>query len=473
MAAGTTLVLAAVAALDRVLAEVLLLAAALFSIGGIDDLLVDIAFARHRRRAVPLSTIGRAAVPLRIAVFVPAWDEHRVIAAMLRTMLARYGDGPPARDWRVYVGCYPNDPATVEAVAALAATEPRVRLVVGTQAGPTTKADCLNTLWRALHRADAAEARTTDAIVLHDAEDVVHPAELDVFDHYLRDHALVQLPVVPLIDRRARLVSGHYADEFAESHGRTLVVRHAIGAGVPLAGVGCALRVDALRRLAVEEGPFAAASLTEDYETGLRVAGLGLPCVFARVRDDVIRADGALVATRAYFPDNVDTAVRQKARWMAGIELAGWDRIGWGRPWGRGGGPAEWWMRARDRRAPLAVLALLLAYGSVVLLAASALGHAVTATPGPGATALPAALRAVLLLNAVLLAWRTGVRAAATARDHGWREGLWSAPRLFVANYIAVLAARRALALYWRSLRGDGTMRWDKTAHRFPAAEEI
>ncbi len=37
---------------------------------------------------------------------------------------------------------------------------------------------------------------------------------------------------------------------------------------------------------------------------------------------------------------------------MVGISLAGWDRMGWH------GGPAEWWMRIRDRRATLAALVL-------------------------------------------------------------------------------------------------------------------
>ena len=304
--------------------------------------------------------------------------------------------------------------------------------------------------------ADAERSRATDAIILHDAEDAVHSAELTVFDHFLRDRASVQLPVVPLIDRSARLVSGHYADEFAESHGRTLVVRDAIGAALPLAGVGCAIRTDALARLAGAEGPFAAISLTEDYETGLRIAGLGVPVAFVRVRDDA-----GLVATRAYFPDTVRAATRQKARWMAGIALAGWDRIGWGTR-----RPVELWMRARDRRAPLAVLALLLAYAGLLLWGASLAGHALTGDIRPPEAK---ALHALLLLNAALLCWRLAMRATATAADHGWREGLWSIPRLFVANYISVMAARRALSLYVRSLAGDGTMRWDKTEHRFPS----
>jgi len=185
-----------------------------------------------------------------------------VIGAMLRTALARLDHA----DYRIFVGCYPNDPATIAAVSAIG--DPRVRLVVGERAGPTTKADCLNNLWRALLRDDAAEGRQTRAVILHDAEDVLHPAELRVVAHHLRDHALVQLPVVPLIDPASPMVTGHYADEFALAHAITLPVRTAIGAAMPLAGVGCAIRRDALDQLAQATGdaPFEPASLTEDYE---------------------------------------------------------------------------------------------------------------------------------------------------------------------------------------------------------------
>ncbi len=265
--------------------------------------------------------------------------------------------------------------------------------------------------------------------------------------------------MVPLIDATRRLVSGHYADEFAHSHGVELVVRSAIGAALPLAGVGCAVRRDALERLAEGGLPFAADSLTEDYELGLRVAALGLPARFARVR---ARA-GGLVATRAYFPDTIDTSVRQKARWVAGIALAGWDRTGWG---GRLR-PAELWMRMRDRRAPLAVLVLVTAYLALLGWGAALLWHALEGTPP---VAPDAGMALLLRVNAALLCWRLAARAAATAGAHGWREGLWAVPRMLVGNIVAMLAARHALTRYLRMLAGQG-LRWEKTAHRFPDLE--
>jgi adsorption protein B len=145
---------------------------------------------------------------------------------------------------------------------------------------------------------------------------------------------------------------------------------------------------------------------------------------------------------------------------MSGIALAGWDRTGWGTRWRI----AEVWMRMRDRRAPLAVLALAAAYLALVGWALSLGAHALL---GDAAPSSGAAMTALLAVNAVLLCWRLAVRAAATAAEHGWREGLWSIPRAPVANAIAMLAARRAIVRYVATLRG-ATPRWDKTAHRFP-----
>ncbi|RYY22005.1 MAG: hypothetical protein EOP62_23800, partial [Sphingomonadales bacterium] len=109
--------------------------------------------------------------PGRIAVFIPAWDESAVIGRMLRAALTRFDH----QDYILYVGTYPNDPATISAVAEVAATDARVRLVVGSQPGPSTKAGCLNTLWRAMLRDEAAEGTPVTAVALHDAEDVVQP----------------------------------------------------------------------------------------------------------------------------------------------------------------------------------------------------------------------------------------------------------------------------------------------------------
>ena len=447
--------------IDQVAYEAMLFAAAGFLLGGIDDLAVDLIFLarngwRRVRRHGALPTLAglRLAQDGRLAVFVAAWDEAAVIGAMLSTALARFEHDR----YRLYVGCYPNDRATIDAVARVAEHDARVRVVINQRPGPTTKADCLNALWCALVADDRRDGEKTRAVVLHDAEDVVHPGELAVFDALIGDHAMVQLPVLPLAQVGSRLVSGHYLDEFAEAHAKSMVVRELVGAGLPLAGVGCAIAVPMLARIADDRGgaPFDETSLTEDYELGLHVAALGGRATLARVSDGA----GGLVAVHAYFPATVHAAVVQKARWMVGIALAGWDRVGWGR-WRDLG---DHWMRLRDRRAPLAVAVLASAYLALLAWAIGAGAHRLAGT----AVAPVAGWLALLLrVNAVLLGWRLAVRTACTASAYGWREARWSVPRALVGNLIAILAARRALTRYVASLRGRA-LTWDKTAHQFP-----
>ncbi len=437
--------------------ELMLFAAVGLALGGIDDLAIDLIWlwrSGHRRLTVyrrharaTVTTLPPPVLPGRFAIFVPAWAEAAVIGPMLRAALARIDHG----DYRLYVGTYPNDPATRAEVVAVAAADARVVMVCGTRPGPTTKAECLNRLWQRMVADERAEGRPFKAVVLHDAEDVVHPDALTVFDPLVERFDLVQLPVLPLIDRGARLVSGHYADEFVESHGRQLVVREALGAGLPSAGVGCAIARPALAAMAAAGGdaPFDERSLTEDYEIGLRLGAGGGRGILVRITG----RGGTIVATRAYFPATLDAAIRQKTRWLTGIALAGWDRMGWA------AGVAETWMRLRDRRAILAALVTAIAYLATLLFAAATLAG-VAVPIGPALTAL-------LWFNLATFAWRIVMRAAMVGRVYGLAEGLWSIVRLVPANIIAIAAAWRAVCAYL--VVRDGPPAWDKTTHVFPA----
>jgi adsorption protein B len=361
-----------------------------------------------------------------------------------------------ADDVRLYVGCYPNDADTIAAVDAVG--DPRIRRVVGPRPGPTTKADCLNTLWRTLLADEAAEEATFKAIVLHDAEDAVHSAELRLFDRLIERFDLVQLPVLPLIAPGRRGVSATYLDEFSESHGKEMVVREALGAGLPSAGVGCAVSREAMALLAAadpDECPFDAASITEDYEIGLKLHALGRRGTFARLP---VTPGGALIVTREHFPSDWRAAVAQKSRWMAGIALSGWDRLGWS------GGLAEYWMRLRDRQGPLAALLLCAAYlalmaGPILASVGEAVGHPVTL--------LTPTLTWMMQVASLLLVWRLAMRFSFVAASHGWREGLRAIPRVVTSNAIAMLAAREALGRYARGRR-TGEAVWGKTHHVFP-----
>jgi len=231
---------------------------------------------------------------------------------------------------------------------------------------------------------------------------------------------------------------------------------------VPSAGVGCALRRDALALLASGRGgdPFRADSLTEDYEIGMLIGVHGLSGRFV----DAVDAGGERIVSRGEFPARIGPAVRQKARWIAGIALAGWDHLGW--PGRRDMGWLARWMLWRDRRAPLAAAVLLAAYTGTAVSALAVAGQMLF---GWRAMEAGGGMRLLVGAGLLLLLWRLAMRVGFTTRCHGWREGLRAVPRAFIANMIAILAARRAISLYGRMVR-SGVVVWDKTAH--PAAAD-
>ncbi len=448
--------------------ELALFAAVGFLIGGLDDLFIDliwlgrsawrslIVYRRHAR--VCAATIAAPTEPGRLALFVAAWREEAVIGGMVSAALRRLRHP----DWRLYVGCYPNDPGTIAAVERAAGDDPRVRIVIGDEPGGTTKAGCLNWIWQAMLDDERADGRRFKAIVLHDAEDVVHPDELTVYDALIGRFDLVQLPVHPVMVRGAgsfaALISAHYCGEFSEAHSKQVVVREAVGAAVPSAGVGCAIERSMLAAIAEgRDGPFDPQSLTEDYELGLRIGALGGRGAFVRLP----AGDGrGMVVVRACFPHSVRAAVRQKSRWLTGIALAGWDRLGWS------GGLAERWMRLRDRRAPLAALVLACGYAALAGWGVTGLATWIGVSPPRPMIPMP-----LLLANLGLLGWRIAMRATVTARSHGWQMAALTPLHMVIGNLVAMAAAMRAFGLYSGLVR-HGRLRWDKTAHVLPSGED-
>ena len=456
--------------LDFLHKELLLFASLCFLIGSIDDTAFDslwlvhavkrrfFVYRKYRRATVEtLPKVEPDAENRPLAVFVPAWQVASVIASMINRCREQWKNS----NYRMYLGCYPNDNETIAAVCSAARGTDNVRLVICPRNGPTSKADCLNRLWQSLCEDEILESMNFKAVILQDAEDLVHPGALDLFDHLIDRASLVQLPVIPRRTVRARWVAGHYGDEFAELHGKQMVLREALGVSIPSAGVGCAFSKEALADLArhTDSRPFDAASLTEDYELGLRLTEGNARGIFARIKD----RDGQLVATQEFFPDNLEDAIRQKSRWMAGIALSGWDRMGWNSCW------RENWMRLRDRKASIAAIVLALAYCALVLtLSLFCLKFLGLYQPRP----LPDFLKFMLLINGGFLAWRLALKGYFVFILYGWTEAAYSIPRTFVANIINILAARRALFDYAKSLSGS-PMSWKKTRHFHPLDGEI
>ncbi len=433
--------------------ELLLFAAVWFAIGAIDEFVIDGVWlwlrGKKAAQVIRLKDDRHQELKGIAAVIVPAWRESAVIGAMVSHCLASW----PQRDLRLYVGVYRNDQPTLAALTMLA-NDPRLRVVLHDRDGPTTKADCLNRLYRAICEDEHRTGRRARSLILHDAEDMVHPAALGLMDGAL-DHAdFVQLPVRPEPQAGSRWIAGHYCDEFAEAHARDMVVRDWLGAGLPSSGVGCAFSRGAIDRILERRGgrdPFAAECLTEDYEAGLLVSETGGKSCFLRVRD----RGGGIVATREFFPGTLTASVRQKTRWLHGIAFQGWDRLGWS---GRG---LEFWMRLRDRRGALVALVLTAAYLLILLSPVVRIGEAMGVitplVPDPW-------VKALLFFNLVSFIWRLGLRFCFTAHEYGLAEGIRAIFRFPVGNVISIMAGRRAFVAYLRVLSG-GKVQWDHTVH--------
>ncbi len=444
--------------------ELLLFAGCFFLLGTLDELAIDVIWVwlrlTGRAQTERVFRAREAGKPLkgRVAVLIPAWREAEVIGATIAHALAVW----PQEELTLYVGCYRNDRATADAVFKAAQGDPRLRLVLHDRDGPTTKADCLNRLYRALSDDERRRGGVPFRMVLlHDAEDMVDPAALALLDRAIDRADFVQLPVRPEPQHGSRWVAGHYCEEFAEAHAKAMVVRDALSAGLPAAGVGCAFARPVLARLTQmrpgEDGPFSVDSLTEDYELGIRIKAVGGKARFLRARGD----DGQLVATRACFPASLLPAVRQKTRWVHGIAFQGWDRLGWSLH------PVELWMRMRDRRGPLTAIVLAAAYLllliALILWASEWFGYGRHWIDDP-------VLEMLVAVNFASFVWRAGIRFAFTAREYGVAEGLRAVARIPVANVIAIMAGRRALFAYVASLAGAAP-RWDKTDHHAHPAQ--
>jgi adsorption protein B len=432
----------------------------------------------HRRERRRLSTDALRAVPApRIAILVPAWREANVIEKMLEHNVTALDYD--ADRFEIFCGTYRNDPETRARVDAVAARHPSVHRVDVPRDGPTSKADCLNCIWRAILADERARNVRFDVFVLHDAEDVIHPLALRLYAKLVPEHGVVQIPVFSL-DRRCRdLVAGTYIDEFSEFHLKELPAREAMGGLVPSAGVGTAFERPTLEQLANgAEQPFDALNLTEDYDVALRLRLAGKKLHFAcHTVEQPSAPDGSgrpraaedFIATREYFPHRVGAAVRQRGRWICGIALQAWERFGW--PGDRALRYSLW----RDRKGLANGALVAFAYFLVAYLLARGAYASWTGHPWSATAVVPpgSVLEWLLLVNLVGLVWRAAWKFHFVRILYGWRHGLLALPRLVIGNLVVIAATGRAVRAYVRHRVTGEPLRWVKTEHAFPRPEAI
>jgi len=454
---------------------------------GVDDLFIDITYYvaglfREERRRISVKDL-ESVPPKRIAIMVPTWREASVIQDMLEHNLEHLAY---ARDrYDIFVGTYRNDTDTQARVDAVERNNPNVHKVVTPHDGPTNKADNLNWIYQGIQLVEERRGQRFDILLMHDAEDLIHPLALMLYNYLIPRYDFVQTPVFPLERPIHKLVGATYMDEFTEHHLKDMLVREYIGGLVPSAGVGSAFARDGFEEIAFQHSQkaFNTASVTEDYEIGTKFCLAGKKVFFAsqaiatprQVERGLFRKrkvrviDDEYIATREFFPDTFWGSVRQRSRWVLGIALQGWEQIGW-----TGKLPVLYCLW-RDRKALftnyVTILAYLLALYCVVrLIIGACTGHPWTFDHifAPGSW-----LWWLVMVNTVILGWRVFMKFATVDRIYGALHGVLSVPRFLVANVINFCATSRALFLYARHRWTGDPVVWDKTEHAFPSAEAL
>ncbi|MCU0372399.1 MAG: glycosyltransferase [Ignavibacteria bacterium] len=207
-------------------------------ISGIDDLYLDLLYWLQRRKykkKLPDFSEMFDKEEKPIAIFLGAWRESSVIGRTLSyaTRNLNYSN------YRFFVGVYPNDPETIRVVQEISRKDPRIIPVVNSLDGPTTKADNLNNLYAAVLEYEKKFGQF-EIILVHDAEDFIHPNSLRLYNFLLgyKGYHAVQIPVIPIKSKFGKLFHRTYCDAFAEVHTKDMIVRQAMGTFIPFAGTG-------------------------------------------------------------------------------------------------------------------------------------------------------------------------------------------------------------------------------------------
>lgn len=450
------------------------LVAIVYFLSGMQDLVYDIGaywlrfWRQFTYRHKPRLTLERlrAREQQRIAVMVPAWNEGEVVASMVDNIIKRV----EYDNYSIFVGTYPNDPATQGCVDRLAKDFPQIIKVVTARPGPTTKADCLHNVLAAIRSYEETNSINYDIILMHDAEDWVHPQEFLLHNYLIPQIDVVQIPILPFPSPWHRWVHWIYADEFSENHMKDVPVREKISGFVPYAGTGTGFSRKVIEYLSDEHGGhvFNESSMTEDYSMSKKIREAGLKSVFVNV---VLGDDDSpwwkplcnrpmFISNWSYFPMDWTRSVRQKSRWIIGISLQEWEQTGW---------QGNWLMKEnflKDRKVFIAAFASFLGYIILIYNIFYVFGY----LGWVPFKLLPTFVAGDPLANLVsfctfFMVLRISQRIVWVGLTYGLSAGLMAVPRLIVSNILNGIASMRALRVFADSRSGKAAVRWDNTTH--------
>lgn len=461
--------------------------ALIFVISGIDELFIDLCyFFRETYRKLFITNNYKrlteeqllAKPEQAVALMIPCWDESAIIRQMLENTIKTIN----YTNYVIFIGTYPNDPATQREVDLIREKYGNVERIVTPNDGPTNKADCLNWLYEGILVFEKDNNKEFDIFLMEDSEDIIHPLMLKLCNYVIPKLDMIQIPVHPVPRHWTNFTGNHYIDEFAENHTRDLIVREALTGAVPSAGVGTALSRKTLKTVAEASNhqPFDTKSLTEDYEFGLKLKEFGLKQAFVRQwiwRTKMVKGFFGkpkqkrvqeFISIQEFFPNTFKTSVRQKTRWVMGIALQGWSSLGWR------GNLAYRYMLWRDRKTIVTNLANFTGNFLFVFILGLIIYNVLSKTyrlpplvdDSPWSTAL-------ISICLFFLVWRILMRVLFVVRTYNWFQGLLSIPRLFWANIINFIATIKAIGLYTKSRATGETAAWNKTDHVYPSEEEL
>jgi adsorption protein B len=436
-------------------------------LNGMDDLFVALAavyvrlrfrLSGHPAERLPSDEELDAVPRRRMAIFICLWQEHRVVREMVENSIRniRY------REYDIFLGVYPNDAPTIAAAKEVCRRFSNVHLSMVPHPGGTSKADNLNWIYQRMLLHEENTGAHFDMIVLHDAEDLIHPDDLRWMNYYAQWYDQVQIPVLALPTPVRQLTHGVYCDEFAEFQFKDMPARELLGGFLPSSGVGTGFSRKALERIAAAHSNqiFDATSLTEDYETGFRVHRHGFRQKFMRI----VRRDGNFVATREFFAQSFQKSVRQRSRWVTGIGL---------QSWGKHGLPetvSQLYWFWRDRKAVVTNLItpltnLLCAYGMLTWLIAR-IGYTAW---GLGFEPASWWQRRLIQLPVGLLLLQVCIRMGCSSRVYGWKFAAAVPVRILWANIINFCATAKAVWMFLSATVRGRPLIWLKTEHAYPS----
>jgi adsorption protein B len=236
-----------------------------------------------------------------------------------------------------------------------------------------------------------------------------------------------------------------------------MIVRNALGATIPSAGVGTCMTRRLIEHFVRTRGNvLMTGCVTEDYILGIEAKRAGFKAAFAAVSADERRGLD-YIATREFFPKSLAASIKQKTRWVYGINFEATHKLGWaGDVWDR-------YFFVRDRKGvvtnflpPVSLIFLvLLLFGGVDLSAA--------------APEVQDLISLSVSLNIGFLVLRYLVRVGACHRVYGVWDPLGIALRWPVSLYVNMAAVWRA----WKTYLGESAFAtrpivWSKTAHEIP-----